>query len=126
MFRSLAGAMLIALALTSCSTVKAVTGFTVDQKTVAVAVTASVAAEQTAKNVIKLPICAEGKHTIVDGCVTADDGDTIIKYTRSVQAARDSLWAAAKADPTGVGAYDAYQALTSATSALKKASGGAQ
>ena len=109
--------------LASCSTVKAVTGFTVTEDKANIAIAASVGAERTAQHVLELPICAQGKKTVIDGCVTADDGDTIIKYTRGLQAARDSLKTAVRADPDGAGAIDLYRAVTSATAKLKDASG---
>lgn len=120
MFRSLAGAMLIALALTSCSTVKAVTGFTVDQQKISVAVVAAAAAEKAAAKVLRFPICTPAQKVLIDQCVTVELGDTIQRDTKAVNAARDSLWAASKGDPNGVGAYDAYEAFQKATAALKK------
>lgn len=101
------------------ATVKAVTGFTVSQDKVAIAVTASVAAEKLVPKVLRLPICLQGQKDILDGCVSVKLGDQIKVDLRAMQAARNSLWAAAKADPNGVGAYDAYEAFKAVTNALR-------
>lgn len=116
----------LAVGLSSCAltnTVATVTGFRVTEDKANIAIATSVGAERTAQHVLQLPICAQGKRTVIDGCVTVADGDAIIKYTRGLQAARNSLLTAVRSDPDGASAYQLYKAVTAATAQLKAASG---
>lgn len=119
MLRATIAAFLLIVSLSSCSTVKSIAGFTVTQQTIGVAVTASAGAEKAAAPILRLPICSEGQKDILDGCISAKLGDQIVTDIGKMRGARDSLWAAAKADPNGVGAIDAYNAFKAATKVVQ-------
>ena len=117
-----AGAALLALALplASCSALKSVAGFSVSQKNVAIAVQAFDAVEASATNYLRLPACTDGQTTLGDGCRQPAVVPALIKDVRAGRAARDSLWAAAKAAPDGVGIKAAYEAVIAATAAIEQ------
>lgn len=117
-------AIALAIGLASCSTVKTVAGLSIDQQTVATAVTAYAGVETLADQALALPVCAKNQRAIVDACITKDLGNTIIAYEDKGRAARKSLWAASKADPDGIGALDAYKAFKAATAKLSAAANG--
>lgn len=119
MFRALAAVAVLTVGISGCAKIEAITGFRVTQQTIGIAVTASATAEKAAAPILKLPICSEGQKVIIDGCITAKLGDQIVTDVGKMRAARASLWAAAKADPNGVGLVDAYNAFKAATNSVQ-------
>jgi len=115
------GVALIALALplASCSTIKTITGITVNQKSVAVAVQAFDAVQISATNYLKLPTCTAGQSTIKDACKDAKVVPVLVKDVKAGRAARDSLWTASKGTADGIGIRAAYDAVIAATTAIK-------
>lgn len=119
MTRKLLIAGACALALTSCSTVKELAGIEVNQQTIGVAVLAFDAAEVSAGKYTKLPDCTTGQTTGAAACKNPIIASLVKADVLKARAARDSLWAASKASPSGVGVTAAYQAFVAATGAIK-------
>lgn len=111
----------LGLALSSCSAIDAakyVAGITVPPKITAVAVTTFDAVEVSATNYLRLPMCTDGQTTLKDACKDAKVVPQLIKDVRAGRAARDALWASAKAN-AGSGIKDLYTAVMAAISKIK-------
>lgn len=117
-----AGAAMLALAipLGACSTLKTIAGFTVPQKTIAIAVQAFDAIEVSATHYLRLPDCAAGQSTLANACRQPTAVSVLIKDVRAGRAARDSLWTASKSAPDGIGVKAACDAVVAATAAIKQ------
>ena len=117
--RTLGCAALMACALASCSTIKALESASVSQKSVAAAVQAFDGVETTATNYLNLPTCATGQSTASNACKKTAVVPTLVKDIRAGRAARDSLWAASKANSSSTGLTAAYNAVMAAVATIQ-------
>lgn len=117
--RTLAGAALVLALCCSCSTINTLTGISVNQKTIAVAVQAFDVAEVSAAKYVALPACKTGQATASNACKDPATAATVVTAVMKARSARDSLWSASKAAPDGVGLTAAYKAFVAATDAIK-------
>ncbi len=118
---AIAAVALACLGLAGCGAVpkaiEIVAGTSVSQKTVGAGIQTFDGVEITATNYLKLPTCADGQK-VATGC---KNGATVPKLITDVQAgraARDKLWADAKASPNGVGAKTLYDSVMAAVKVI--------
>lgn len=93
---------LLSVSLGSCAIIKKAEGVNVSQQQVSVAVQSFNAVEASVTNYLKLPNCAAGQ-SIASGCKDPSSIQAIGNDLHAGRAARDKLWNASLANPSGVG-----------------------
>lgn len=110
----LAGAA--ALALSGCATISALTGASLTTAQVYVTANAFDAAEVTATNYLKLPVCASGGPTV---CRNPAATGGLVSAVRAGYQARQSLVAACAASTTAPACVSAYTTVSTAVNGLQ-------
>lgn len=105
---------------TVTSAVSTVAGIKVPQNDVAAAVVAFNAAEKAATRYLLLPTCKPPQTTLKNACKTQGGVALLGRDVPAGRAARDELWAASKADPSGAGPKSLVTAVIAAVSAINQ------